>query len=106
MNPAKTEELEIQTSNLLEASFIIEAANNPLRQQLLCLLNEEEKLTLAVICRKMQLELAVCIQHMSILRKAGLVLALREGNQMFYAVNNQKIYLLYACAEALLPGYR
>lgn len=106
MNPVKTktEALEIQSGILLEASLFFEAANHPLRRQLLCLLDEEERLPVAAICRKLQFEEEDCFRHLSVLCRADLVVMEKEGKQVFYAVNYPRLDQLCACAEALLPS--
>ena len=74
---------------------------HPLRQQIIRLLHDNARMPVTSIYRKLKLEQSVASQQLAILRKAGLVLAEREGKQIFYSVNYQRLKLLHKVAEML-----
>ncbi|WP_231402000.1 ArsR/SmtB family transcription factor [Panacibacter microcysteis] len=74
-----------------KAMLILRALNHKLRQQILKLLDEKRKVTVTEIYIELRLEQSVTSQHLAILRRAGLVVALREGKFIYYAVNYKRI---------------
>ena len=102
MKQVKQKEPELQFNVLLKASFLFEAAIHPLRQQLLSLLEEEERVSVKTICSLLDIEEAICVQQLSILCGVGLLTRKTEDGDVFYAVQHEKLHQLYLCSEALL----
>ena len=67
---------------------------NPKRLEILYLLKEGE-LTVGALVKKLNLPKANVSQHLATLRRRGVVVARREGVNIFYHVANQKI--MQAC---------
>ena len=102
MKPVKHQPLDLNLTPLLQASFLFEAAVNPMRQQLLALLTEEDKLTAKALCSTLNVEESFCLQQLSILCGAGLLRRKADGEEVFFSVRFEKLHQLYACAEAVL----
>lgn len=85
------EELTIDTLAIKKAALILRAFNHKLRQQILKLVDTQEKVTVTEIYVKLRIEQSVASQHLAILRKAGFVKTEREGKYIYYTVNNARM---------------
>lgn len=74
-----------------KASMILRALNHKLRQQVIKLLDEHQKMTVTEIYVKLRLEQSVASQHLAILRRAGIVGTRREGKFIFYSINYGRV---------------
>lgn len=102
MKHTKQNASEFQFSTILKASIIFEAAIHPMRQQLLALLQEERGLSYKAIAATLLLEEELCLQQLSILCGAGLLLRQKDNGDVFYTVDKEKLQQLYACADELM----
>ena len=93
--------IKVDFLGLKKAALIIRAINHKLRQQIVKLLDEQQKLTVTEIYVRMRLEQSVASQHLAILRKAGIVKTTREGKFIYYSVNHSKIKKIMECVEIL-----
>lgn len=93
--PASTNEtpdtLKINFHNLKKAAMVLRALNHKLRQQILNLIETENKITVTEIYVRMRLEQSVASQHLAILRRAGIVTTQRDGKFIYYTVNHKRI---------------
>ncbi|HQU56246.1 MAG TPA: metalloregulator ArsR/SmtB family transcription factor, partial [Chitinophagaceae bacterium] len=83
----KNTKLDIDVLQIKKAALIIRAINHKLRQQMLKLIDDYEKITVTELYINLRLEQSVASQHLAILRKAGFVKATRQGKFIFYSVN-------------------
>lgn len=81
---------------------MIRAINHSLRQQMLFLIHENQRMTVSTIYGKLGLEQSVVSQHLSILRNAGFVQTEREGKFIFYSVNYARIKQINQSTAAIL----
>lgn len=84
-------EMEIEFLRVKKSSLILRALNNTLRQKILKLLEEQEKLTVSEIYIQLKLEQSVASQHLAILRRADIVKTVRAGKFIYYLLNNKRI---------------
>ena len=84
-------ELRIDTLKIKKASIVLKAINHKLRQVILQLIGEREKITVTEIFLHLHLEQSVASQHLAILRKSGFVKTRREGKFIYYSVNKQRL---------------
>ena len=93
--PASTNEtpdtLKINFHNLKKAAMVLRALNHKLRQQILSLIETENKITVTEIYVRMRLEQSVASQHLAILRRAGFVKTERDGKFIYYSVNTDRL---------------
>lgn len=83
--------LRINFHNLKKAAMVLRALNHKLRQQILNLIESENKITVTEIYVKMRLEQSVASQHLAILRRAGIVTTQRDGKFIYYTVNHKRV---------------
>ena len=74
-----------------KAALILRAVNHKLRQQMIKLIDEKQKIVVTEIYVKLKLEQSVASQHLAILRRAGIVSTQRDGKFIYYTVNHQRI---------------
>ncbi|HTG56763.1 MAG TPA: metalloregulator ArsR/SmtB family transcription factor [Niabella sp.] len=85
------EELTLDTLAIKKAALILRAFNHKLRQQILKLIDNQEKVTVTEIYVKLRIEQSVASQHLAILRKADFVKTERDGKFIYYTVNTQRM---------------
>lgn len=74
-----------------KAAILLRALNHKLRQQILILILQHDRMKVTDIFEKLFLEQSVASQHLAILRRAGFVKTKREGKFIWYSVNLQRI---------------
>ena len=85
-----------------KVALVLRALNHKLRQQILKLIDENEKMTVTDLYVKLRLEQSVASQHLAILRKAGFVKTTRDGKFIYYSVNVSRMEELNKFLEELL----
>jgi DNA-binding transcriptional ArsR family regulator len=90
-DPETNENLRLDFLHMKKSMLILRALNHKLRQQILKLLDEKRKVTVTEIYIELRLEQSVTSQHLAILRRAGLVNALREGKFIYYTINYKRV---------------
>ena len=85
------ESVRIDFLHMKKASMILRALNHKLRQQVIKLLDEHQKMTVTEIYVKLRLEQSVASQHLAILRRAGIVGTKREGKFIYYSINYTRV---------------
>lgn len=94
--------LEIKTLLLKKGEMVLRALNHKLRQDIISLIHENGEINVTEIYVRLNLEQTVVSQHLSILRKAGFVNTRREGKQVYYTVNYEKLELVHHNVASLL----
>jgi DNA-binding transcriptional ArsR family regulator len=87
----KMSTIKIDYYNVKKAALTLRALNHKLRQQLLKLIDEEQRITVTEIYVRLRLEQSVASQHLAILRKAGIVSTERDGKFIYYVINHKRI---------------
>jgi DNA-binding transcriptional ArsR family regulator len=85
-----------------KAAMILRALNHKLRQQIVKLIDEQQKMTVTNIYVKLRLEQSVASQHLAILRRAGIVVTTREGKYIFYTVDYDRLEQVNQFVEQLV----
>ena len=99
---AVDKDLKIDLLQLKKAALILRAINHKLRQQILKLIHQKDKITVTEIYVKLRLEQSVASQHLAILRKAGYVNTVRDGKFIYYSVNNERLAEVHSFVYELL----
>ena len=94
-------ELHVDSIELKKAALVFRAINHPLRQQMMHIIYNSTSLTVTEIYVKLRLEQSVASQHLAILRRAGFVKTNREGKNIFYSVNNDRLRQVHEIARSL-----
>lgn len=83
---AKINYLEVK-----KTAAIFRAINHKLRQSILKLLEEKKDLTVTEIYVKLRVEQSVASQHLAILRRAEFVTTSRDGKNIHYNLNIDRL---------------
>lgn len=81
----------IDDLTLRKGALVIRAINHKLRQQILQVIHKKMRVAVTEIFVNLRLEQSVASQHLAILRNAGIVKTERDGKQIFYSVNYEKL---------------
>lgn len=87
----ETADMQIDYHKVKKAALILRALNHKLRQQIMKVLEENERLTVTEIYVRLRIEQSVASQHLAILRRAGVVNTERDGKFIYYTVNFERI---------------
>jgi len=93
--------IQLNYDVLRKAVLVLRAVNHKLRQQIISLLEEHQRLTVTEIYVKLRLEQSVASQHLAILRRAGVVITDRDGKYIFYSLNHDRIAEIAHLVEEL-----
>jgi DNA-binding transcriptional ArsR family regulator len=94
--------MKIDYLNVKKAALVLRALNHKLRQQMLKLLEENQKMTVTDIYVQLRLEQSVASQHLAILRRAGIVKTDRDGKYIYYRINEDRLQQINNLVEDLL----
>lgn len=95
-------DLKVDVLQLKKAALVLRAVNHKLRQQILRLIHQHQRITVTEIYVKLRLEQSVASQHLAILRKAGFVITQREGKFIYYSVNYDRLTQVHSIVHDLL----
>lgn len=90
-NKENDSSIKLDFVHLKKAALVLRAMNHKLRQQMIKLLDESERMTVTEIYVKLRLEQSVASQHLAILRRAGIVITKRDGKFIYYAINYPRV---------------
>jgi ArsR family transcriptional regulator, virulence genes transcriptional regulator len=103
LSPYKAQKLvKIDYLNVKKASLVLRALNHKLRQQMIKMLEENNKMTVTDLYIQLRLEQSVASQHLAILRRAGIVKTERDGKYIYYRVNEERIAQINQIVDNLL----
>jgi DNA-binding transcriptional ArsR family regulator len=91
----------LESKQLKQASRVFRAINHDLRLSMVRLLAESGKLTVTQIYFKLRIEQSVASQHLAILRDSKLLNFTREGKNIYYSLNEERIQALISSIEML-----
>lgn len=93
--------VELDYTQIKKAALVIKATNHPLRYRIMKLLDENKRIHVSQIYAKLRVEQSVASQHLSILRKAGIVATERSGHFIFYSLHYTRIKEIMNIVKAL-----
>ena len=94
--------LKVDLLHSKKAAMILRALNHKLRQQIVKLIDEQQKMTGTEIYVKLRLAQSVASHHLAILRRAGIVITTREGKFIFYTVDYNRLEQINQFVEQLV----
>lgn len=94
-------DVQLDYAELRKAVLVLRAVNHKLRQRMINLLEENQRMTVTDIYIKLRLEQSVASQHLAILRKAGVVRTDRQGKYIYYALDNERLTQISRLVEEL-----
>ncbi len=95
------EDVQLDYAELRKAVLVLRAINHKLRQRVIDLLEENERMTVTDIYIKLRLEQSVASQHLAILRRAGVVATDRQGKFIYYSLDNDRLSQISRLVEEL-----
>ena len=94
--------VKIDYLNVKKAALVLRALNHKLRQQMIKMLEENNKMTVTDLYIQLRLEQSVASQHLAILRRAGIVKTERDGKYIYYRVNEDRVSQINQIVDNLL----
>ena len=94
-------QIELDYAELRKADLVLRAVNHKLRQSIIDLLEEGNRMTVTDIYIKLRLEQSVASQHLAILRRAGVVVTDREGKFIYYSIDKERLNQISRLVEEL-----
>ncbi len=94
-------DIKLDYSELRKAVLVLRAVNHKLRQSVIDLLEENERMTVTDIYIKLRLEQSVASQHLAILRRAGVVTTDRQGKFIYYSLDKDRLKQISKLVEEL-----
>ena len=85
------EPIKIDFLQVKKAAVTLRAINHKLRQQIMRLLEDQQRMTVTEIYVQLRLEQSVASQHLAILRRAGIVETFRDGKYISYSINIDRL---------------
>jgi len=95
-------EFQIEEALFKKGALVIRAINHKLRQQIMQAIHKKGRVAVTDIYVKLRLEQSVASQHLAILRNGGFVKTEREGKQIFYSVNYEKVQEVQRLADTII----
>ena len=94
-------QIKVDFLHTKKASLILRSINHKLRQQIIKLLDEHQKMTVTEIYVKLRLEQSVASQHLAILRRSGVVVTDRNGKFIYYTLDKERLNQISKLVEEL-----
>jgi ArsR family transcriptional regulator, virulence genes transcriptional regulator len=98
----ESKQLKVDYLAIKKAAVVLRAINHKLRQQIVQLIESNERMTVTEIYIQLRLEQSVASQHLAILRRAGIVKTTRDGKFIWYSVSTQRLEEISRFVEDLL----
>lgn len=84
-------QLNIDFQVLRKSVLVLRAINHKLRQEMIRMIHQEGKMTVTDIYVRLRLEQSVASQHLALLRRAGVVVTVRDGKYIYYSVDYERL---------------
>lgn len=82
------------------AALAMRAINHGLRQKIIELIEAESSINVTDIYTRLRIEQSVASQHLAILRQVGIVKTDREGKEIYYSIDYDRLdYIIEIAAE-------
>lgn len=94
--------IKVDFVSLKKGAMILRSLNHKLRQQIIKLVDEKQRITVTEIYVHLRLEQSVASQHLAILRRAGILKTTREGKFIYYSISTLRIQQIIKCVDELI----
>jgi DNA-binding transcriptional ArsR family regulator len=91
--------IEIDIKKLEKTAEKLSAIAHPMRIAIISLLEENIELNVTDICLMMRIAQPTVSHHLSVLKNKDLLIARKEGKQIFYSLNNAIILKTLSCID-------
>jgi DNA-binding transcriptional ArsR family regulator len=79
---------------------MLKCLGHPLRLRILDLLEREDELTVSEVQEALQLEQAVCSQHLNLMRDKGILARRKEGVHVYYRLGDPRSLKVLGCLRS------
>lgn len=86
-----TGKIQLDYQKIRKAALILRAVNHELRQDIIKLLEKNDRMVVTDIYVSLRIEQSVASQHLAILRRAGVVDTERDGKYINYMLNKERL---------------
>jgi len=87
---------------LKKTVLVLRAVNHPLRQEIIYVVRRQGKLKVTDIYTILKLEQSLASQHLALLRRIGVVNTTREGKNIYYSVDEERLREIGKLIDKLL----
>ena len=94
-------EIKLEHNTLRRTVLVIRSVDHKLRQQIIKMLEETPRLTVTEIYIKLRIEQSIASQHLSILRRSGVVISKRTGKFIYYSLDKERLGQISSLVEDL-----
>ncbi len=95
-------EVLLDYSELRKGVLVLRSVNHKLRQAIIDLLEETDRMSVTDLFIRLRLEQSVASQHLAILRKSGVVITERDGKFIYYSLNRERLRQIAQMVEDIL----
>lgn len=88
---------QLTSDELSSAAEILKAMSHPLRMSILNFLDKKGSLTVTEIHKLLNIEQSTTSHHLGILKDKGVLIAKREGKNIFYSIKNENLSGILDC---------
>ncbi|MBO9574065.1 MAG: helix-turn-helix transcriptional regulator [Chitinophagaceae bacterium] len=99
--PKVQTELSIDDVHVKKAALVYRAINHEMRMEILRLLHRNSEMIVTDLYTTLCIEQSVASQHLAILRKPGIVTTRKDGKNVYYSVNQERLNELHTIAQKL-----
>ncbi len=101
MSPgSRTTRSELDTERLSETARMLRCLGHPVRLRIIDLLERKDELTVTEIWETLELEQAVCSQHLTLMRDKGILEHRRDGVNVLYSIGDTRAYKVLGCLRS------
>jgi len=97
------ERLRLDTERVAMTARMLRCLGHPVRLGILDLLERKKELTVTEIYEALELEQAVCSQHLTLMRDKGILTHRREGVNVLYCIGDSRALKVLACVRGTAP---
>jgi DNA-binding transcriptional ArsR family regulator len=95
-------ELTLDPIVIKKAALVIRAVNHPVRQKLLSTIHQDKKMRVTELHRTLKLVQPLVSQHIAALKAAGFLEEERQGRNILYSINYERINEIHSLANRLV----
>jgi DNA-binding transcriptional ArsR family regulator len=98
---SRRQDRQFMQQGATRAAAMLRTLGNEQRLLLLCLLIEHDELTVGQLQEQVELSQSALSQHLARMREDGLVTSRREGQSMYYRIDDPRVETLVAALKSV-----
>lgn len=97
--------LNIDVQLLRKTELVLRAINHKLRQEILHLIHKEQNITVTDLYIRLRLDQSTTSQHLALLRRVGAVCTTRDGKNIYYSVDYDRINEIVSLTDNISSAF-